>query len=193
MGVVGIAAWTAWFGGTWQVDGGDYSKDYAPAMNALLVGHLGAFFGNLPTNGAGGSVLLRAPFALLGKLAVGDQLTIYRFGSLACLLVLGALGLWLARDMRRRELPIPVCVGLVAIFAGAPALLEAVYYGHPEEPLGAALAIAAVALAGSKRPLLAGVLLGAGVFIKRGVSSPWVRCFSARKASGGVLCFLRLR
>jgi len=161
-----LSAWSE--GGRQAVMGGDYSKDYAPAMNALLGGHLGAFFANLPTNGAGGSVLLRAPFALVGRIVAGDQLAIFRFGALACLLALGAMGLWLARDMYRRGTPRATCIGVIALYACVPALLEAVFYGHPEEPLGAALAVAAVLAAGADRPLLAGMLLGAVVMNK-----PW--------------------
>jgi hypothetical protein len=166
--VAAIAIWSAWFGGSWQATAGDYTKDYAPAMNALLGGHLNAFFANLPTNGAGGSVLLRAPFALLGRALTGDQLAIFRFGTLECLLALGALGLWLAQDLRRRGMSRSVCLGVVALYACAPALLEAVFYGHPEEPLGAALTIAAVLSAGAKRPPLAGALLGAAI-----INKPW--------------------
>lgn len=138
------------------------------ALNPLLGGHMGAFFANLPTNGAGGSLLLRAPFALLGKLLGGDQLAIFGVGTMACLLALGALGLWLAYDMGRRHVGLTTRVGVVALYTGAPALLEAVYYGHPEEPLGAALCIAAVLAAGSERPWLAGNLLGAAV-----INKPW--------------------
>jgi hypothetical protein len=168
LAVVSISVWSAFSRGSWQVAGGDYSSDYAPAMNALLDGHLSTFFAKLPTNGAGGSVLLRAPFALLGKLSGGGQLAIFRFGALACLLALSTLGLWLARDLRRRGVSGAVCLGVVAIYACAPALLDAVFYGHPEEPLGAALAIAAVLLAGEDRPLLAGTLLGAAL-----INKPW--------------------
>jgi hypothetical protein len=168
LAVAAISFWSAWFGGAWQARAGDNAVVYAPAMNALLAGRLGAFFANLPLNGAGGSVLLRAPFALLGKALVGGQLAIFRFGALGCLLALGALGLWLAQDMRRRGVPLPARVGVVALYACSPALLDAVFYGHPEEPLGAALAVAAVLVAGTDRPLLAGGLLGAAI-----VNKPW--------------------
>lgn len=169
LGVVAIAVTTVWASpDASQGVPSDYAIDYAPAMNALLGGHLGTFFANLPYNGAGGSVLLRAPFAELGKLLGGGQLLIFRFGALACLLALGALGLGLARDSRDREVPLATRIGLVALCAATPALLEAVSLGHPEEPLGAALCVAAVLLAGTDRPLLAGVLLGAAV-----VNKPW--------------------
>jgi hypothetical protein len=168
LGVIAVSVWSAWTGSVWQEKGGDYSRDYAPAMNALLDGRLGGFFANLPTNGAGGSVLLRAPFAGLGRLLQGDQISIFRYGALACLLALGAVGLLLAVNMRRRGVTVLTCLGVVALYAATPALLEAVFYGHPEEPLGAALAIAAVLAAGTDRPLLAGTLLGAAV-----INKPW--------------------
>jgi hypothetical protein len=168
IGAAVIAALTAWSGDALQVSGGDYSKDYEPAMNALLAGHLGGFFATIPVNGAGGSVLLRAPFAGLGRLLGGDELLSFRLGALACLLALGALAVWLARDQRRRGVPLAARIGLVALCAAAPALLEAVSLGHPEEPLGAALCLAAVLAAGSDRALLAGALLGAAV-----INKPW--------------------
>jgi hypothetical protein len=168
LGIAVVAVSTAWSGDALQVAGGDYSTSYEPAMKALLDGHLGAFFANLPTNGAGGSVLLRAPFAGLGKLFGGDQLLIFRLGALACLLALGALGLWLAGDLRRRGVALATRIGLVALCAATPALLEAVSLGHPEEALGAVLCIAAVLAAGAGRPLLAGALLGAAV-----INKPW--------------------
>jgi hypothetical protein len=169
VGAAAIAAWSTWSGTGWQVQGGDYSRDYAPAMNALLGGHVGAFFAHAPTNGAGGSLALRAPFALLGKwLSGGDQLAIFRFGAIACLLCLSALGIWLALE-RRREGPAPATrAGLIIVCVAAPALLQAVYFGHPEECLGAALCVGAVLLAGAGHPLPAGVLLGAAV-----INKPW--------------------
>jgi hypothetical protein len=167
--VAAIAAWTAWSNTGWQVQGGDYSRDYAPAMNALLHGHLGAFFADAPTNGAGGSLLLRAPFALLGSwLGNGEQIVIFRVGAIACLLGLSALGVMLALEGRRRGAARAVCFGLIAVYVGAPALLQAVYFGHPEECLGAALAVGAVALTAAGYPLLGGMLLGAAV-----INKPW--------------------
>ena len=169
LGVIGVAVATVWSGAdASQVTGGDYAMDYQTAMNALLGGHMGAFFAHLPTNGAGGSLLLRAPFAGLAKLFGGGQLLIFRLGALACLLALGALGVWLAGRMRRRGIALGARVGLVALCAATPTLLEAVSLGHPEEPLGAALCVAAVLAADRDRPLLAGLLLGAAV-----INKPW--------------------
>src|SRR5947209_8480886 len=102
--VLAGAVYGAWLGFGVQTMG-DYPVDYGAAMHALLGGHLGAFFANLPTNGAGGSLLLRAPAAMIGRLLVGGQLAEFRFGALACLLAAGALGMALAARMGRTGAP----------------------------------------------------------------------------------------
>jgi hypothetical protein len=161
------AVWVAWLGFRPQVMG-DYPKDYAPAMNALLAGHLSAFFAHLPTNGAGGSLLIRAPGALLGKLLFGSQLAIFRFGALLCELVVGGVALMLARDMRAAGRSLAARATLVALFVLTPAVLDAIMFGHPEEAMGASLCIAAVVLAGRGRAALAGVVLGLAI-----INKPW--------------------
>jgi hypothetical protein len=161
------SVYVAWLGFHVQTMG-DYPNDYAPAMNALLAGHAAAFFDHLPTNGAGGSLLLRFPGALLGKLLIGTQHAIFRFGALECLLVLGALGLYLARGPRRGGQSALSAVSIVILLIAAPALLDAIRFGHPEEPLGAALCVAAVLSAGGGRSSLAGIALGLAV-----INKPW--------------------
>jgi hypothetical protein len=161
------AVYVAWLGFGVQTTG-DYPVWFAPSMRALLAGHVSSFFHHLPVDGAGGSVLLRAPAALLGKLLGGGQLTQFRFGALEAGLVLGGLGLWLARGMRvagRPRVGRAVVVGLCVL---VPALLDAIYFGHPEEPLGAALCVGAVLLADAERPALAGIALGLAI-----INKPW--------------------
>jgi Glycosyltransferase family 87 len=166
--LIGLAAaWVAWLGFRPQVMG-DYTNDYAPAMNALLAGHVGAFFAHLPTNGAGGSLLIRAPGALLGKLLVGSQLAIFRFGALFCELIVAAVALMLTREMRAAGRTLAAQTTLVALFVLTPAVLDAIMFGHPEEGMGAALCIAAVLLAGRGRAGLAGVVLGLAI-----INKPW--------------------
>jgi hypothetical protein len=147
---------------------GDYATDFAPAMNALLGGHVGQFFSRAPQDGAGGSVLLRAPAALVGKVLFGSQLAIFRFGAVACLLAVGGLGLWLAREMRRDGRPPIARIGVILIAVLAPAVLNGIFFGHPEELLGAALCVCAVLLAGGGRPRLAGIVLGLAI-----INKPW--------------------
>jgi hypothetical protein len=159
--------WVAWLGGHFE-SLGDYGSEFAPPMNALLAGHLHAFSRLLPADGAGGSVMLRAPAALVGKLLLGGQLAMFRFGALACELAAGALGLALARDMRRRGLPAVSRAAVVGLCVLAAAILDAVYFAHPEELLGATLCIAAVLLSGAERPALAGVALGCAI-----INKPW--------------------
>jgi hypothetical protein len=147
---------------------GDYANAFAPAMNALVGGHLGGFAGALPTEGAGGSVVLRAPAALLGKVVGGGQLAIFRFGALECVLAAGALGLCLARGMRRAGRPVLGRTIVLALCVLTPWILGAIVFGHPEEAMGAALCVSAVLLAGEDRAALAGLALGLAV-----INKPW--------------------
>jgi hypothetical protein len=165
--VAAAAVWVAWLGFRVQT-GGDYPLTFAPPMNALLGGHIGAFFNLLPNDGAGGSVLLRAPGALLGQLLAGTQLSIFRFGALECVLAAGALGLWLARGMRDRGCSTAARAAVVALCVGVPAILDAILVGHPEEVLGAVLAVAAVLLAADDRPTLSGIALALAI-----INKPW--------------------
>jgi hypothetical protein len=164
--VVLASVYVAWLGFHVQTMG-DYPVDYGPAMNALLGGHIAAFFNQLPTNGAGGSLLLRLPGALLGNLLIGSQHAVFRFGALECMLVVGGLGLLLARRSERQGYPAVGAVGLVVLLTLVPGILDAVRFGHPEEPLGAALCVIAVLVA-RDHPWGAGVALGLAVLNK-----PW--------------------
>jgi hypothetical protein len=122
----------------------------------------------MPTDGAGGSIVLRAPAGLIAKAFGGGELGVFRAGAFECVLALGALGLVLAAGMRRRgvsRLGRAAVVGLVVL---APLITGAVLFGHPEEALGAALCVGSVLLAGRRRPALAGLLLGLAV-----VNKPW--------------------
>ncbi len=160
------AVWVAWLGFRTQVMG-DYRNWFAPSTNALLSGHLSAFFALLPTDGAGGSVLLRAPFSWLGKELVGDQHAIFRFGALFCVLATMSVAVTMPgiRAVGRRGLTRGT---VIALFVLTPAMLDAVFYGHPEESLGAALCIGSLLLAGGGRAELSGTLLGLAI-----INKPW--------------------
>jgi hypothetical protein len=147
---------------------GDYGPDFAPAMAALLGGHLHAFFTSVPTDGAGGSIVLRAPAGLIARAFGGGELGVFRAGTFECVLAPGALGLVLAAGMRRRGAPALGRAAVAGLLVLAPLITGAVLFGHPEEALGAALCVASVLLAGKRRPALSGLLLGLAV-----VNKPW--------------------
>ena len=127
-GLVLLAAvYVAWLGFRVQTMG-DYPVDYAPAMNALLAGHVSAFFNHLPTNGAGASLLLRVPGALLGKLLIGGQHAVFRFGALECMLLVGVLGLYLAHRMRIAGQPRRARLCVVGLLLAVPAILDAIRF-----------------------------------------------------------------
>ena len=86
------------------------------------------------------SLYLRVPFAAIG-VAFGDgALGLYRWGSLACLISLALVALWLARFAARRGAGRLAQVLILGIVLLNPLVADALYWGHPEEILTAALA-----------------------------------------------------
>ena len=74
-----------------------------PAFDALTHGHVLEFLRLAPAYG--GSLVERAPFALLPGLWGGGQLAVYRLVALPCLLAAAALGVWLVARMRAAAAP----------------------------------------------------------------------------------------
>ncbi|MDX6671514.1 MAG: hypothetical protein QOI91_1877 [Solirubrobacteraceae bacterium] len=144
----------------------DYEYEALPAYTALSGGDLGAFLSALPAYG--GSLILRAPAALVPDLWGGGALSVYRAAALPCLLAGVVLGLVLDARMREagrglaaRRLALLVCVA-------NPVTLLALQVGHPEELLGGALCVGAVLAASRDRAALSGLLLGLAV-----ANKPW--------------------
>jgi Glycosyltransferase family 87 len=159
MAGVGCAtmAWLGLYGFAWN----DYDSEARPSVEALVHGHVLDFLRLAPAYG--GSLVERAPFALVPGLWGGGQLAVYRMLALPCLLAAGVLGVWLLARMRSeghstlsRAVALGVCVA-------NPLTLRALELGHPEELLGGCLCVAAVLLAGRDRPLWAGVVLGLAI------------------------------
>ncbi|MEA2202354.1 MAG: hypothetical protein QOI89_2950 [Solirubrobacteraceae bacterium] len=159
-------AWLGLYGFAWN----DYDNEVRPAIEALTHGHVLEFLRLAPAYG--GSLIERAPFALLPGLWGGGDLSIYRMLALPCLLAGAALGVWLVARMRsegRSRLARAVALG---ICVANPLTLRALELGHPEELLGAVLCVAAVLLAarsstGRARPLMVGVILGLAIANKQ--------------------------
>jgi hypothetical protein len=149
--------WLGLYGFVWN----DYEVEARPAFVALIHGHLTRFLQLTPAYG--GSLVLRAPFALLPSLWGGGELAVYRMVALPCLLAAAALGVWLVDDMRHRIRPRLARGVALALCVANPLTLNALEVGHPEELLGGALCVAAVLLAARGRALWAGLLLGAAI------------------------------
>lgn len=142
----------------------DYATEAQPAYTALLHGHVGEFLRLCP--GYAGSLILRAPLALVPGLWGGGATAVYRAVSLPGVLGAVVLGLWLAARMRAEgqgRLAQGLAVGLCIC---APVAERALEIGHPEELLAAVLAVGAIVAALQGRPGWAGLLLGLAVATK---------------------------
>lgn len=150
-------AWLGLYGFAWN----DYEAEARPSFEALVHGHLLAFLRDAPVYG--GSLVERAPFALLPSLWGGGELAVYRLVALPCLLAAIALAVWLVAEMRaqgRSRLARAIALG---VCVANPLTLRALELGHPEDLLGGVLCVAAVLLALHERPLWAGLVLGAAI------------------------------
>jgi hypothetical protein len=160
-GCAGIA-WLGLYGFGWN----DYEVEVEPAYQALLAGHVASFLRLAPA--FGGSLIERAPFALLPGLWGGGQLAVYRLGALPCLLAAAALGVWLVARMRAQGRSRFARAVALAVCVANPITLVALEFGHPEELLGGCMCVAAVLLAArsssvGQGSLAAGALLGLAV------------------------------
>src|SRR4051794_11280376 len=159
----------------WSPSGMDYlapscvttvCDDPGASIDALSHGDLDGFFANQPPMGSF-SMLLRTPPAMVSNLAGGDVLGVYRSGVFICVLAVALLGAYLAMTMMRRGRPWTIW----ALVGGAcvinPLTYQAVYWGHPEELLAAALAVAGVIAVGRKHWVAGGLMLGAALATKQ--------------------------
>lgn len=154
-------AWLGLYGFGWN----DYENEVKPALDALTHGHVLTFLQLAPAYG--GTLVERAPFALLPGLWGGGALAVYRAVALPCLLAGALLGVWLCARMRAAGRPLLSRAVALGVCVVNPLTLRALELGHPEELLGACLCIAAVLLAARNRPLWAGVLLGLAIANKQ--------------------------
>lgn len=145
----------------------DYEVEAEPALLALRGGDVSGFVHQLPAYG--GSLVLRAPFALLPGIWGGGDLALFRAMAAPCLLAgvaLGAALWWRARPAG--ALAAWMALALVAV---NPLTVRALEVGHPEELLVGVLCVAAVIAAtgaGRRAWLTAAILLGLAIGAK-----PW--------------------
>jgi hypothetical protein len=143
----------------------DWVTEARPSVDALLAGHVVAFFQRAPVYG--GSLLLRAPFMLLTRLWGGGGLSVYAMSALPCLAAVALLALWVGADMRRRGCGLGARVAALTICSASPLAILALQNGHPEELLGGVLCVAAVLCAQRDRAVWSGVLLGMAIANKQ--------------------------
>jgi hypothetical protein len=100
---------------------------------------------------------------LATRLWHGGALAVYRASAIPCMLATGALGVWLAAQMRAKGTSTLARLAVIVLCVANPLTLPALKWGHPEDLLGAALCVAAVLCALRERPIWAAVLLGMAV------------------------------
>jgi hypothetical protein len=155
-------AWLGLYGFAWN----DYDNEARPALEALSHWHVLEFLRLAPAYG--GSLIERAPFAVLPGVWGDGDLAVYRMLALPCLLAGAALGVWLVARMRADGRSMLARAATLAVCVANPVTLCALELGHPEELLGATLCVAAVMLAarpsiGQRRALLVGLVLGLAI------------------------------
>ena len=158
--------WLALYGIGWN----DYEVEVQPAFEALAHGHVLRFLQLSPVYG--GSLIERAPFALLPGSWGGGALAVYRSTAAPCLLALAVLAVWLVADMRRAGRSRLARAVALAVCVANPITLSALEIGHPEELLGASLCVAAGLLAcatsvSRRRAIAAGLALGLAIANKQ--------------------------
>lgn len=156
-GASAAMAWLGLYGYAWS----DYEVEAQPALNALTHGHVLAFMRLAPVYG--GSLVERAPFALLPGVWGGGSLAVYRLVAVPCLLAGAALGVWLCAWMRAAGRPKVWRAVALGVCVANPLTLRALELGHPEELLGACLCVGAVLAGARGRSIWAGVLLGCAI------------------------------
>jgi hypothetical protein len=159
-------AWLGLYGFAWN----DYEGEVQPAFDALVHGHVLEFLRLAPAYG--GSLVERAPFALVPGLWGGGALAVYRMVALPCLLAAAVLGVWLVARMRSERRSTFARAVALGVCVANPLTLPALEFGHPEELLGACLCVAAVLLAtgssvGRARVLCIGAILGLAIANKQ--------------------------
>ncbi len=157
-----LAAVLAWHQGSFW----DYPTDAGPALAAVARGSISGFFAHQPAMGPL-SLYVRAPFVILARGLHDGTTGYYRWGALPCLLSVAAVAVWMAQVAARRGAGRLAMALIVAVSLLNPLVMDALYWGHPEELLTASLAVGALIAAVERRGLLAAVLVGLAIASKQ--------------------------
>lgn len=147
----------------------DWYTEAWPSYELLIHGHVLGFLRESPAYV--GSLIMRAPFALLAGAFGASPRTGYIFCALPCLLAPGLFAGYLAanrpRDSRHRAgKRSRIGIRPVDLFMATPSAIVCVSDGHPEDALGAVLCVLAVVLAYRGSGKTAGFLLGVALINK---------------------------
>jgi hypothetical protein len=154
-----------WIGARGPLAPNDYFHEAAPSYDALAHGHLLRFLQLAPLYG--GSLVLRAPFAMAPTLWDGGARDIYAASALPCVIALVAFTVWVSAQPRRRGPAWAARIVAILCCAATPYTAVVLHGGHPEELLGAVLCVAAVLAAVNGRVTWAGLLIGFAVANKQ--------------------------
>jgi hypothetical protein len=144
----------------------DYSAEAQPAFDALRHGHFGRFLDLSPAYG--GSLILRAPLALIPNLWGGGTIAVYRLVSAPSVLVLLLYGLGLAAAALHLVATRRAAWAALLLLLANPLAAYALLTGHSEEILVTGGCLAAAFATRTQRAGLAGLLFGLAV-----ASKPW--------------------
>ncbi len=143
---------------------GDFIDEAGPAYVGLQRAGWATVMGRLPGY-SGFIIVVGAPAALLGEALGWLDTAIFRLTALPGLAALAVLAVRLGGAARAARAPGWPLV--IALAAGGPMGYQALLYGHPEDLLGASLAVLGVLAALDRRPTLASVLLLGAVVAKQ--------------------------
>ena len=147
----------------------DFYGEAWPAYRLLFHGRFVAFLRRSPAYG--GSLLLRAPYALLASALGASPQVVYAATAIPCLLTPALLAGHMAAARRVESAPSAGprssrSLRPVDLFIISPPVMIAIVEGHPEEALGAVLCVLAVLLACRGSGRAAGLALGIALINK---------------------------
>ncbi len=144
----------------------DFYREAWPAYAALAHGQLTRFLDLGPAYV--GSLVLRAPFALVPTIWGGGPREMFFAAALPCVFAVSGFCVWLAIQPQGRRVGPGSLLAPLVLCIFSPVAIIALGGGHPEELLGGVLCVAAVICAARGRPGSAAVLIMLAV-----INKPW--------------------